>query len=196
MAFERLKSLLKNELGYLPDGDGLEVLFSRGETMNLSRGGIVIEEGMKCPDVYIVEDGIVRFVDMNGDKERTFGFGLPGTMFSSKHSFVMNLPSYYRVEACCPTTLMHIKKDDFWDVVTSYHELTIWMLQYAYGELFFQEYKNAVVHNGSTAERYRRMIGDRPEIMEKVSQKNIASYLGVTPEYLSKLKREFLKSRR
>lgn len=195
MAFEKLKSLLKDELGHLPDDDGLDELFSRGDMLTLSRGDIVIGEGTRCTDVYVVEEGIVRFVDMNGDRERTFSFGLPGTMFFSKHSFVMNMESYYRVEACCHTRLMRVSKGDFWEVVTRHHDLAMWMLQYAYGELFFQEYKNAVVHNGNAAERYRRMIGDRPEIIEKVLQKIIASYLGVTPEYLSKLKRDFLKSR-
>lgn len=194
MAYDRLKLLLKDELGYLPRA-GLDELFSRGEVNRLSRGDVVIAEGVKCPDVYIIQDGIVRFVDMNGDKERTFGFGLPGTIFSSKHSFAMDLPSYYRAEACCDTVLMHIKKEDFWEVVPKYHELTIWMLRYAYGELFYHEYRNAVVHKGSAVERYRSMACDRPEIIRKVPQKIIASYLGVTPEYLSKLKNIYLKSR-
>ncbi len=194
MAYDRLKLLLKDELGYLPRA-GLDELFSRGEVNRLSRGDVVIAEGVKCPDVYIIQDGIVRFVDMNGDKERTFGFGLPGTIFSSKHSFAMDLPSYYRAEACCDTVLMHIKKEDFWEVVPKYHELTIWMLRYAYGELFYHEYRNAVVHKGSAVERYRSMACDRPEIIRKVTQKIIASYLGVTPEYLSKLKNIYLKSR-
>lgn len=67
------------------------------------------------------------------------------------------------------------------------------MLHYAYGELFFQEYKNASVINGSARERYKKMLGDRPYIIEKVPQRIIASYLGITPEYFSKLKREYLK---
>lgn len=196
MAFDRLKLLLKDELGYLPSDTGLDELFSRGEMLRLSRGDVVITEGVKCPDVYIIQDGIVRFADINGDKERTFAFGLPGTMFSSKHSFAMNLPSFYRAEACCDSVLMHIRREDFWDIVPRHHELTIWMLRYAYGELFYHEYRNAVVHKGSAAERYRSMLGDRPEIIKKVPQKIIASYLGVTPEYLSKLKNAFLKEKR
>jgi len=49
------------------------------------------------------------------------------------------------------------------------------------------------VHNGTAADRYRRMLADRPEITDRVPQKMVASYLGVTPEYLSKLKRDYFK---
>ena len=145
-----------------------------------------------CPDVFIVRDGIVRFADIDNERERTFAFALPGTIFMSKYSFVMGKPSYYSVEACCDTELLRISNSDYWNLVETYHELTLFMLHYAYGELYFQEYKNAAVINGSARERYKKMLGDRPYIIEKVPQKIIASYLGITPEYFSKLKREYL----
>lgn len=107
----------------------------------------------------------------------------------------MQLPSYYQVEACCDAELLVISRDDFWSVAEQSHELALWLLRYAHGELFYQEYKNAAIHNGTAAERYRKMMNDRPSIIENVSQKIIASYLGVTPEYLSKLKHEFLLRR-
>jgi len=192
---DELKALLKRELGYLPPGPSIDELLERGEAMTFARGDVIVNAGAKHPDVYIIKSGITRFIDMNGEHERTFAFALAGTVFMSKHSFVMDRPSYYQVEACCDSELLCIPRADFWDVVNRYHELTLWMLKYAYTEFFFQEYKNAVVHNGSASDRFRSMLNDRTEIIEKVPQKIIASYLGVTPEYLSKLKRQFLKSR-
>ena len=193
--YEDLKALLEKELGYLPSGPGLDMLLSRGTVEDFSRGDVVIEKGNRCSDVFIIKSGIARFVDFDGDRERTFAFALPGTIFASKHSFVMGLPSYYQVEACCDSEFLRIDMKSFWEVMECDHQVALWMLRYAYGELFYQEHKNAVVHNGSASDRYRSMLGDRPEIIEKVSQKIIASYLGVTPEYLSKLKREFLKGK-
>lgn len=190
-ATEDLKTLLRQELGYLPES--IDMLLSRGRLRCYSRGSVVIECGKRTDDVFIIRSGIMRFVDMNGDRERTFAFALPGTVFFSKHSFVMQQPSYYQVEACCDVELLVISRDDFWHAAEQSHELALWLLRYAHGELFYQEYKNAAVHNGTAAERYRKMIADRPSIIEKVSQRIIASYLGVTPEYLSKLKRESLR---
>lgn len=73
---ELLKSLLAKELGYLPGGDGIDALLRRGQLMDFRGGEAIIEAGYNCPDVYIVKDGIVRFIDMNGDKERTFAFAM------------------------------------------------------------------------------------------------------------------------
>lgn len=189
---EILKKLLHDELGYLPSGEGIDAMFERGQLEKFQAGECVIEMNKYCPDVFIVRDGIVRFTDMDSVRERTFAFALPGTIFMSKHSFVMGQPSYYSVEACCETELLRIRNNDYWDLVEQYHELTLYMLHYAYGELYFQEYKNATVINGTARERYKKMLSDRPYIIEKVPQRIIASYLGITPEYFSKLKREYL----
>lgn len=192
---ERLKGLLKNELGYLPTGNAIDLLIDLGTPVRYDRGDVIIGVGQNMPDIFIVNSGIVRFVDMNGDRERTFGFALAGTVFMSKHSFVMNLPSYYQVEACCESEMLVIKREAFRKAINESKELALWMLDYAYGELFYQEHKNKAIHNGTAAERYKSIYDDRPEILEKVPQKIIASYLGVTPEYLSKLKRDSLKRR-
>ncbi|MDE6682901.1 MAG: Crp/Fnr family transcriptional regulator, partial [Muribaculaceae bacterium] len=177
---EKLKVLLKNELGYLPANDAIDILIDFGQEVPYSRGDIMIGVGEMVPDVFIVESGIIRFVDMNGDRERTFGFALAGTVFMSKHSFVMDLPSYYQVEACCESEVLVIKRDAFRKAINESKDLALWMLDYAYGELFYQEHKNKAIHNGTAAERYRSIYADRPESLEKVPQKGIASYLGVT----------------
>ncbi|MDE5662457.1 MAG: Crp/Fnr family transcriptional regulator [Muribaculaceae bacterium] len=193
MEIEDIKLLIKNELGYLPKGRGIDELLDLAREESYTRGQVIIQEGRKCPDIYIVTRGIVRFADMDGERERTFAFALPGSIVMSKHSFVMDLPSYYRLEACCDTDVLVVDRDDFWKLVERDHDMALWMLKYAYGECFYQEYKNASVHNGTAADRYRRMLADRPEITDRVPQKMVASYLGVTPEYLSKLKRDYFK---
>lgn len=190
---EELKLLIKNELGFLPKGVGLDRLLARGEWLELPGRHVLTETGQKAPDVYVIKSGILRFSDMNGDKERTFAFALPGSILMNKHSFVMGLPSYYQVEACCPSLVLRIREQDFWEVVQADLDLAVYMLHYAYGELFYQEYKNSNTHNGRASERFEAMLSDRPSIIEKVPQRHIASYLGITPEYYSQLKKRFLR---
>ena len=99
---ERLKELVKGELGFLPEGDGMDRLFERGEWLHLPAKHVIIEAGRRCSDVFLVRDGIIRFADLDGDKERTFAFALPGTMIHSQplqYNIIKNLLhrfSYYR----------------------------------------------------------------------------------------------------
>lgn len=190
---EALSILLEKELGYLPEKESLEDFLRTGEYRRYQKGEAVIDMGTRCSDVFIVHEGIVRFTDMNGAVERTFAFALPGTLFMSKHSFVMDLPSHYLVEACTESVLWQISKEKYWEALGKHPDLALWMLHYAYGELYYQEYKNSQIHNGNARARYRNMIADRPEILRNVSQKTIASYLGITPEYFSRLKREYYR---
>ncbi len=188
---DEMLRLLKSEMGYLPEGNEMEVFLDNCTPMQLKRNDIIIEAGILNSNVYIVRQGIIRFSDMDGDKERTFAFALPGTMFMSKHSFFKGLPSYYQVTSCCDSTVLYTSKQTFYKIINDNHNLALWMLNYAYGELFYQEYKNANIQNGSAKERFKSILGDRQQLIRDVPQKILASYLGITPEYYSYLKREY-----
>lgn len=192
---EEMKLLLKEEVGFLPTGPGLDRLLREAKWLHVGARYVVIEMGKTCPDVFIVKDGIIRVWDFDGEKERTFGFGLPGTIFESKHSFVMHGPSYYQVETCCPSVILRIPEREFWNTVQSDHSFAVFMLHNAYGELYSHEFKESTVNNGTARERFEAMIKYRPVILEKVPQKIIASYLGITSEYFSVLKRRLLKGK-
>ncbi len=189
---KEMKHLLKEEVGFLPSGSGLDDVLSRAEWMKVGAKHVVIEMGKICPDVFILRDGIVRVWDFDGEKERTFGFGLPGTIFESKHSFVMHGPSYYQAETCCQSVILRITEQEFWNAVEYDHSFAIFMLHNAYGELYSHEFKDSTINNGTAKERFEAMFKYRPVILEKVPQKIIASYLGITSEYFSMLKRRFL----
>lgn len=189
---DEMLRLLKEEVGFLPDGPGLRQLIEEAEWMHVDANHPIIEMGKVCPDVYILFDGIVREWDFNGEKERTYGFGLPGTIFQSKHSFIMHGPSYYQVETCCPSVVLRIPEQKFWDTVRNDNSFAFFMLHNAYGELYSHEYKESTVNNGSAKERFETMMNLRPVLIEKVPQKILASYLGITSEYFSVLKRRFL----
>lgn len=188
MDYKALIELLSHECDFRLD-DNIMLKFLQGGTLkHLRSGEILINAGDFNSNVFIVVSGIIRFSDMNGESERTSAFGLPGTLFMSKHSFVKSLPSYYQVDACCETTLLSIPAKHYWLMVKESHEFAEWSLHMAQEELFYQERKNMVI-NGNAKERFNAMIKNRPEIMRHVQQKIIASYLGITPQYLCRLKR-------
>lgn len=192
IADDDFKALLEKEIGWLPEGDGIDRLIEHAEVLKLKSREILIHAGECKPDVYILKEGILRYADMDGDKERTYVFALPGTMFMSRHSFSMNLPSYFQIEACCPVVVYKISRDDFWEIVKSDSRLMLWVLKYAHAELFYLEYKMKNITNGDAKDRFLTILKDRPEIIRLVPQKIIASYLGMTPEYYSYIKRKVM----
>ena len=72
------------------------------------------------------------------------------------------------------------------------HKFAIWMFHLMMEELFYQEKKNSSVANGPAKDRFETLYRHRPDIIEKVQQKDIASYLGGSPEYLCRFKRKLV----
>ncbi|MDE6332317.1 MAG: Crp/Fnr family transcriptional regulator [Muribaculaceae bacterium] len=191
---EKLKHLLNQECDRMLDSEEWDSLLCLATEVNLKRGQVLIEAGTVKPDIYIVKEGILRAVDFDGDQERTFCFGLPGTIFNSRFSFYRRLPSYYQIEACCRSVVLQIPRDEYIALTDRNHAFAVWALHYAWMEQFLEEERESTVHNGNAEERYRHMLKTRPMIVKGVSQRVLASYLGVTPEYLCRVKAKILKN--
>lgn len=189
MELSTVVELLKQECGCKIADEVLAEFVQGGREVPLQPGQPLVNAGEFNNSIYVVEEGIIRFSDMNGDTERTFAFGQAGTMFMSKHSFVKGKPSYYQIDACCETVVLEIPAAHYWDMVARHHEFAVWALHMAHEELFYQEVKNVVI-NGNAKERFYSLLKNRPEILGRVQQKVIASYLGVTPQYLCLLKKK------
>lgn len=190
---EKLKELLNRECDRTMSSEEWDSLFELAEHVVLKKGEVLISPGEIKPDVYIVKEGILRGVDFNGDQERTFCFGLPGTIFNSRFSFYKRLPSYYQIEACCRSVVLQIPHDDYIELTDRSHAFAVWALHYAWYEQFLEEDRESTVHNGNAKQRYIHMLKTRPAIVKGVSQRILASYLGITPEYLCRVKAEILK---
>lgn len=189
----RLKTLLRAECAFKPSDTLLDRFIGLGKLRKLTSADVLTEPGKVDTNVYVVKKGIVRFSDMDGERERTFGFALPGSVFYNKHSFVKGIASYYKVDVWGATEVLVISQASYRRLLTTDIEAAVWMLHYAEEELFYQEYKNRMVNNGTARERFASLLKVRPELMADVPQRILASYLGITHEYFSRLKRILTK---
>ena len=186
---EKLKELLANECSFRPSGKLLDELLAPAESIELKKNEVLIMSGRLDPNVYIVKSGVMRYSYMNGIREVTFAFALPGSVMIAMHSYYAHLPAFYQIEACCKSTVFKVPQSHYAHLVSSSHEFAQWALRYAQGQLFYLEKKDSVI-NGNAKERFISLIHTRPEIIEKVALKHIASYLGITQPYLSLLKKQ------
>ena len=191
---KELKELMKLECDYPVDDHTLDKLLEKAELIKVGPEECIVEAGQFAPDVWIVKKGIIRLVDMDGNRERTSSFALPGTLFMLKHSFVKDLPSYFEMWSCCETELLKVSRKHFKELLKTDLQFTVWMFHYVMEELFFQEKKHSSVSNGTASERFNAICRHRPDLMEKVKQKHLASYLGISPEYFCRLKRKIKKN--
>lgn len=182
-----MKQLLRLECNYVFDDKVMDAFLDNGTIKVLERGETLIHAGDIDPDVYFIIEGITRHWYWNGNREKTVGFSQEGTLLISYHSYYFNKESFYSIEACCRTRILCFKKQVYDRFISEYHDFSKWCLSMAQCQIFFFEMKNRIIA-GTAKERYISFLKNRPNILKQVPLKIIASYLDVTPQYLSKLR--------
>lgn len=172
----------------VPSAALLTDFIEKGRIINLKRGAALISEGDLNPKFYILIEGIMRKWHWDNNTEVTSAFALPGTQILDYHCYHANKNSQVNIEACCKSSLLEVKKEDYDYFLTNSFEFSDWRLHMAYNQLYYLEKKQQVIR-GDARERYIALVKDRKEILEKVPLKIIATYIGVTPQYLSYLRK-------
>lgn len=187
---ENLKKLLSEECTYRLDDEMMNRFLFMTEEISLKQGEVLIATGSLDSNIYIVKEGIMAHTYLSGLKDCCWGFSMPGTMMYSLHPYYFNKPAFYQVVACCESVVVRISKEKFDKLIEESHEFARWVLSMTQCQLFFYEMKNSMI-SGDARERFKSLAINRPELFSKVPMKIIASYLGITQQYLSNLKKEY-----
>lgn len=121
-------------------------------------------------------------------KDITFPFFFEGQPVASIDSLMNQKPSLFTIESIEPTTILSIGKTDFEKLLIAYLEFKsgfhdfIFQRFRVYGELFLSRIKD------TPQERYEELLTNNPEIIKRIPQHYIASFLGITPVSLSRIR--------
>jgi len=149
---------------------------------------ILLHEGEISNNIYFIKEGCLREWFNKDGKDITFQFFFEVQPVASIDSFMNNKPSLFTIESIEPSTILSIGKEDFKELFITYPELKdkfqdfIFQRFRNYGLLFLSRIKD------SPQERYEDLIKNHPEIIKRVSQHYIASFLGITPISLSRIR--------
>jgi CRP-like cAMP-binding protein len=184
-----LKQLLYEQTGGVAMSDELFERFVEPMTeLRLRNKEVLIPYDKIDNNLYVLKEGIMRACYIDGGNEKTYGFADTGTVMISYHSHFMHRPSVFQIESCGETTVLKMEKKQLVELIDTSYEFAKWLLAIRTAQLYFNEFKLTAI-TGTAKERYISLIQNRPEILDRVPLKIIASYLGVAPNYLSYLKK-------
>lgn len=172
----------------------LETFHSRLKPKTIKKKTLLLRQGEVCKyEAYIVKGCIKKYyIDQNGD-EVILQFAVEDWWISDIGSFSEQKPSNLFIEAIEDTELLVIDyegKESLYKEIPHLERVFRIMLQRAYSVLESRFY--ATVSHSAEA-RYLEFIQKYPTIPQRVPQQQIASYLGITPESLSRIKANILK---
>lgn len=141
--------------------------------------------------ISFIESGVVRlFIPKeNPEKEITFGFSFTNQFISAYDSFLTQTPSAYQLQALTDTILFSISYDDL-QAVYKTTQIGNLIGRLTAERLFLLKSKREQhLLNLTAEERYLKLFKERPELLKEVSLKYISSYIGVTPQALSRIRK-------
>jgi CRP-like cAMP-binding protein len=155
----------------------------------LQRGDYLVESGQVDSRIYLVLDGSLHTFIWQNNSELSIRFGYSGNLIAALDSFITETPTQLNIQALKQTTLSSLSKTTFMDFIHSNTErLDLWMqLQQLFILQMMQREQDLLT--SSPAERYQRVRQRSPELFQEIPNKYIASYLRMTPETLSRIKK-------
>lgn len=169
-------------------------IIEKSELLSFDKGDVIIDIGIVDPDFYFIRRGVVRGYLFHDGEEKNICFGLSGTIFNSMHSFACGQPSILRIEACMPTEVYRFHKRDFDLAEQNASDLYKFIMGAFTLRSYFSEVK-AKIMAGDSRWRYEWLRHTRPELLENVPLKAIASYLGMSVIHISRVRKEISRSR-
>jgi CRP-like cAMP-binding protein len=181
-----LKDIFINEIGL-----NEEHLIQFGKILkiiHLQKKEFLIEAGDICSFMGFVQEGVLRTYVYKEGEEYNIDFHLPNSFVSGYKSFLTQTPTKAYIQALSDTTIFFISYSDYHNLLknsTDWYRLG----KYIADTLFnIKCERESALLMDSAIERYKSLLIAYPRIEQLVAQYHIASYLGIKPESLSRIK--------
>lgn len=186
------EALIKYFKGYFPLNEmEREELARRFTERRIKRRGFVLQQGDVCRHFSFVVSGCLKMyaVDKAG-KEHNLQFAAENDWVTDLGSFYAEKPSGVYIEAIEPAVVLQIRHPDLLHLYTHYHKF-----DRNFRIIIERKYiglQNRVLQSiSSTAEaRYLSFLEQYPNLANRLPNTQIASYLGITPEFLSRIRKD------
>lgn len=154
----------------------------------------VIEAAGKVPDyLYYIVSGYLRlfYMDQNGN-EVTTHINCPPGFFTSYSHFISRTVSEHNVECITACELLRIRKKDLDYLVNESQGMKDFSISVFQQSIAYNENRSRELSALNAEERYLKLLKDYPEIIQHVPIQYIASFLGMKPESLSRIRRKII----
>ena len=175
----------------------VELILSVVKKKVLGKKKFLLYEGQTCRYLSYVESGCLRIYSINKrGLEHIVFFAIEDWWAIELKSFIQQTPSRFFIETIHDSTLLQISKTDFDMLLDKIPKLEKWFRILLQNALISSEDRIDNKTALRASDRYNRFIEKYPTLESQISQKYIASYLGISPEFLSTLKAKRWKNQK
>jgi len=166
--------------------------------MEVAAKTVLLKEGEIAGKLFLIEKGCLRAWFNNDGKDLTFQFFLENSTVASLESFRKAIPSPITIEAIEASVVWYIHKKDAERIIAEISEMPA--LREKFIDAIFQRTFDYMRHffsfiKDTPEQRYLKLIEEKPEIVKRIPQHYIASFLGISTVHLSRIKSKLAKGK-
>ena len=191
---EKFQSFIQKILPEMSQED-IKAFSSKAQKLEFQKGKLFVKEGEVCHHLLFIHRGLFRYYLLHEGEDFTKDFAIDtrNPFCTAYSSFMLQIPSQIWIEAMEPCVVWSWDK---LDVLPLFQNHPIWLrfAKLMADQLFYRkEQKELELLKCSAEERYRHFLVDFPGLSQRIPQYHIATYLGITPESLSRIRSKLAK---
>jgi CRP-like cAMP-binding protein len=167
----------------------LSLFFNAADIQWVKKRENLLSEGEYCKSIFFIESGFLRTFARKDGTEINIDFAFEGSFVTSLKSLRNGSPSEVNIQAGEDSNIYYFEKSNLLTLYSQSPELESMGRNIIEHLLIAQEDHSKMFKIASPAERYEHLRAHHPQIMQRVSLSQIASYLGVTRETVTRIRK-------
>ena len=176
-----------NEYVQLPEEE-LDDVISKFKSKTIKKNEFVLQEGETCKDLIFVQKGCLRLYYIQEDVEVSVWFALKHSSAIEIYSFISETPSNYFLQAIEETEILYLPKVALNKLYETHPKMQEMMRKFWEDVILHLLARFTALQKDTAEQRYLDLL-EKPELLQSIPQKYLASFIGVTPTSLSRIKK-------
>ncbi|SEF40671.1 Crp/Fnr family transcriptional regulator [Algoriphagus boritolerans] len=168
--------------------EGQDAILSLCSQVPIAKNQNLQDIGQKCHTIYFVKEGLARIFYLKDGIEVTEYFAFENDLIIRAESLFRDKPSTKAIQALENTVFIGIPAEALFSLFDQFAEI-----ERLFRKIIEQAYVNTVIRMEAiqfhpAEERYAQLLAEKPNLIQRISLKHIASYLGITQVSLSRIR--------
>lgn len=172
----------------------LEEIAGSFKSKTVKKGDYLLRPGETCKDLVFVENGCIRLYYLKDDIEVSVWFSFQHSSAIEISSFISGNPSNYFLQAIEDSEVLYLPKAKLNKLYHEHPQMQVMMKNFWEDVILNLIGRFTALQTDSAEKRYLDLL-DKPAYLEKIPQKYLASFIGVTPTSLSRIRKQIIKNR-
>lgn len=177
------------EVVSLTDGE-FSTILSHFSVEHYKKNAILILQGKKVENCYFITSGLLKLVyDDDNGKQHIVSFAMEDWWESDFYAFLLKTNASMSLVCLEETSVFCLSLENYWKLCNNIPKMERFILHKSHMGFVSAQQRILSILTTNAKERYEQLISRNPSLLQRVTKTQLASYLGVSRETLSRLSR-------